>query len=287
LAGGGFGVALGVGLAAGFFDPAAEPFFEGFEHSVIEDAKWLRDGGEGCSIETVDVPVRSGEFSVRFRNSAGARCELVPWVGSNVLGRLIREPFHVDRWYAFSVYLPEDWQEDEQNEVIAQWHSSKDVFFGEVGGRGPPLAFRIVQSNWSITYGFDPDLLSDAGAKAGNLAWQGPIAPGEWTDWVLHVRWSHEADGITRVWQNGELVVDRKGPNAYNDLRGVYLKIGNYHPGQDRVVYIDEVRIDGPDATYASVAPRPPRADVRSATTGGPVDPGLGFRKSRVVGVER
>lgn len=248
--------AAGIGVALGWFDPGVQPFFDGFEEGSLAEANWHRDGDSQCVIETDTSQARSGQYSLRFQGRAGGRCEVVPWVGSTVLGRLQREPFHVDRWYAFSVYLPSDWQEDEQNEVIAQWHSSKDVFFGETGGRGPPLAVRIVGPNWRVTYGFDPDLVSEPGSKAGSVAYEGPLAVGRWTDWVMHVRWSHEADGVTRIWRDGELVFDYQGPNAYNDLRGVYLKLGTYHPGQPRTVYFDEIRIDGPDAVYSSVAPR-------------------------------
>ena len=88
--------------------------------------------------------------------------------------------------------------------------------------------------------------------------WTAPYTTGRWTDWVFHVRWSHRGDGLTEVLQNGKLVARREGPNAYNDLRGVYLKLGNYHPGRARTVYLDEVRIGGEGANYVSVAPPGP-----------------------------
>lgn len=235
------------------------PIFVGdFESGEIAEDEWQRDSKGDCSIRPVTAPVRAGNYAAEFVTTAGGRCELLPWIGSTILGRQIREPFNMDRWYAFSVYLPADREPDKQNEVIAQWHSSRDVFFGEKGGRGPPLALRIEGEHWKITYGWDAALVSRGKYKAGHTLWAEPYTTGRWTDWVFHVRWSHRSDGLTEVWRDGKLIARREGPNAYNDLRGVYLKLGIYHPGRERTLYLDEVRIGGEGADYACVAPPAP-----------------------------
>lgn len=230
-------------VALGMFDPPVMPFEGEFESPEIDLEKWQVDDDGTCVFERVEQPSRSGSYALKVASQTRGRCEVLPWVGSTVLGRLQREPFNEDRWYAFSVFLPDDWEANDANEVIAQWHSSKDVFFGEKGGRGPPLALRIVGKEWRITAGSDPDLISKPGAKAPWIVARRALKTGQWIDWVFRVRWSWEADGITEVWMNGDQIYSSVGPNAYYDLRGVYLKLGSYHPGQPRTLYLDRVRV--------------------------------------------
>jgi len=47
----------------------------------------------------------------------------------------------------------------------------------------------------------------------------------------------------TEVWKNSELVMERKGANVFNDFRGVYLKLGLYHPTSDQIIFLDRVSI--------------------------------------------
>ena len=173
----------------------------------------------------------------------------------NILGRLKSEPYGLDRWYGFSVFLPEDWHANPQNEVVAQWHASADWYLGEAAGRGPPLALRIVDRRWYITFGWEHQFFTDGKRRANQLLWTAPYEVGVWTDWVFHVRWSYGTEGLTEVWSNGEKLVRYEGPNCYNDLRGVYLKVGIYHPGESRTLYIDHLRIAGETGHYDSVAP--------------------------------
>ena len=229
--------------AFGVFDPPVGPFEGEFDSPEINLDKWQVDDSGACAFERVSEPVRSGSFALRIDSQSRARCEVLPWVGSTILGRQQREPFNRDRWYAFSVFLPGDWEPNPANEVIAQWHSSKDVFFGEEGGRGPPLALRIVGREWRLTAGYDADLLSQPGAKASRIVARRALRTRRWVDWVFRVRWSWKDNGITEVWMDGEPVYSKVGPNAYFDLRGVYLKLGSYHPGQPRTVYLDRVRV--------------------------------------------
>ncbi len=56
----------------------------------------------------------------------------------------------------------------------------------------------------------------------------GPYETGVWTDWVMHVKWSYDQDGIAEVWKDGRKVIDQSGPNAFNDARGPFFKMGLY-----------------------------------------------------------
>ena len=231
-------------IASGALDEKVGPFIGGFEDGQIRLTEWQLDDAGDCSFEPVAKPGNPEQKALKIISPSKGRCEVLPWVGNTVLGRLVREPFGKERWYSFSVYLPDNWEINPENEVIAQWHGSKDVFFFEKGGRGPPLALRIVGDQWRVTFGWDEDLVSKDGAKAYRIATEQPITPGRWTDWLFQVNWSYQAGhGLTRVWMNGDKVVDRSGPNAYNDFRGVYLKLGSYHPGVGRTLYLDDIGV--------------------------------------------
>ena len=84
-------------------------------------------------------------------------------------------------------------------------------------------------------------------------------------------------DGRIEIWKDGEVVVDRKGPNVYGTI-GVeytpYLKTGIYHPAwnlktdearaafekekpaaTEKIVYVTDVRIGNEMSRYRDFAP--------------------------------
>jgi Polysaccharide lyase len=231
----------------------AELFVDSFESGELKEERWQIDMYQGCKIEHTAEPTRNGEQSIRFMAALGTRCEIIPKFGNPLLWRLLHEPFNEERWYSFSLFLPKESEFAPGNEVVAQWHSARDKFIGEKSGRGPPLALRIQDGNWRVTYGWDSDFLSKPGHKAIYPLWENKVDTGVWVDWVFRVRWSYEDDGYIDIWKNGTQVVKHRGPNAYNDLRGVYLKLGSYHPTVNRVIYFDNIRLGDEDETFGSI----------------------------------
>ena len=203
-----------------------------------------------CVFATTSREVRHGKLALEIRGPEGARCEIVPKLYSALQTKFRREPFDNERWYRFSVYveelgeagIPKDLGD---NTIVAQWHSSPDRLPRKEAGRGPPLALRIFDGEWGITYGWDSDLTSDPRYLANNWQWVGPVEIGRWIDWSFRVIWSHDldSDGVTEVWKDGDVVMQRVGPNTFNDIRGVYLKLGLYHPTADQVILLDRVSI--------------------------------------------
>lgn len=141
-----------------------------------------------------------------------------------------------DYWYAFSTFVPKDWESDSIPVTIAQWHGTPDKILGE-GGRYPPLSLDIVENQFRILSVSDQarisatsliDFRSDT--ISWSTLWTGTLETGKWINWLFHVRWSSQHDGLTQVWKNEVPIIQVKGPNSYNDFLGPYFKLGVYIP---------------------------------------------------------
>jgi hypothetical protein len=252
---------------AGEADPSDNVLFVGdFENGFKGWRK--REARVDCrEPEIVTRPVRAGKHAMK---SYVRHSEKDKKSRSEVADRTVKTG--EVRWYAFSIYLPEDYQPDETWELFAQWHAAPGR------GRNPVLALNApgsrpgieewefsgrwwVVNRWAADRGDGrkPDGSRDYG---GTSMWPLERAKaGEWTDFVFHVKWSYKEDGILQVWQNGKLTIDYRGPNTFNDA-GTYFKMGIYKGGPtkksivtERVVYNDEFRMGGPNGTYEDVAP--------------------------------
>lgn len=263
----GLGIAIGVGflLAASASTKLAQQrdhlLFEGdFEGSDLSG--WEQERCCDYSINVVDSPVRAGEHAVRFEihkdqpDVAGSkRAEIT----------LDNVPPTSERWYGFSIYLPNDYKTDPTAEIVTQWHAVPDFDKGE-DWRSPPLALLTENGRWKVDRRWDARRVMPNNRPQGSEVRDlGLYERGRWIDWVVHVKWSWQDDGLLEVWKDGERVVHHRGPNAYNDEKGTYFKTGIYKwlykqaPDEtttsERMIYVDEVRVGGPDAEYKDIAP--------------------------------
>ena len=188
-----------------------------------------------------------------------------------------------DYWYGFSIYLPSDYISDRTWEIVAQWHGWPDGYPtflpGEEYWRNPILALRTTGGQWSIgNYWDSKENTGDINNRTydGNKLWElGAYEKEKWVDWVFHIKWSYESDGILEVWKDGELVISRVGPNCYNDKIGHYFQMGIYkgwenwwnYPStewwhhdvaDERTLYHDELRIAHGQDGYDLVSPSGP-----------------------------
>ncbi|MEM8984367.1 MAG: heparin lyase I family protein [Pseudomonadota bacterium] len=165
--------------------------------------------------------------------------------------KFFREPFNVPRRYTFSVAVTSlgtgsRTTKRGRNTIVAQWHASPDPFPGGEPNRSPPLALRIHNGKWAITFGSEPKFRSTEQYLANNWRYVGAVQENEWITWDFRLRWGYRGEGsYTEVWKNGELVFLLEEPNAFNDIRGVYLKLGLYHPPSDQRLLMDDIVIDG------------------------------------------
>ena len=217
----------------------------------------------GNSPTITSAPTRAGKYAMkttlnRYKDKVAYRTE-VSGPGSKV---------GEEYWYGFSIFLPKDYVADNIWEIVAQWHGVPDFDIGE-NWRNPVMALSTNGGKWSLVNRWDAKANTfESGKKVygGTRKYDfGPYQTGVWTDWVVHVKWSYRSDGILEVWKDGKQVVNQKGPNAFNDAKGPYFKMGLYKGWRDpnrpsdavskRILYHDEFRMAGADATYEDVAP--------------------------------
>ena len=171
-------------------------------------------------------------------------------------------------WYGFSIFLPEDFIVNDNWEILAQWHGYPDFDIGE-DWRCPVMALLTSNPNytsswgkWTLNLRYDSKENTIVGGKevyeGENTFELGAWETGVWTDWVFHVRWSYESDGLLEIWKNGVKILYYKGPNAFNDAEGPYFKMGIYTADVPcaRIVYHDEFRMADANSTYEDVAPK-------------------------------
>jgi len=219
-----------------------------------------------------NVPVVSSERARAGRNSMKVTLDIANALlkGGERNEMKVRSdppPMNSSQWYGFSVFLPSNYVADSVWELIAQWYPVQDA--SEELGRQPTMAIFSNDGKWSLGIKYSPDRITPMGhpsIKTKN--WDvGTHQLNKWTDWVINVSWSSGSDGFIKAWIDGKVVLDYKGPTSYNDASGPVWKLGIYKgwPVGDgtlrldkatvRTLYIDEVRIAGRDASYATVAP--------------------------------
>jgi len=210
-----------------------------------------------------EFPQRDGLYSLRIHADKEDPWDPKPRV--ELSGHA--QPFFevkTEYWVGWSIYLPDDggYEFDSRPDVFFQIHGLNDDC--DAGGMGPPHALRPKDGRWRWDLKWDPDQCMGSTAAGRIMIDIGPQERGKWTDFVARFVFSHENDGITQVWRDGVLVVDRVGmPNHYNNARGPYMKFGFYNAGwlkhnsnvTTRTIYFDAVTVyEGTDG-YSYVDP--------------------------------
>ena len=242
-------------------------FSENFEEESLNN--WERQACVSCphAINVVNSKARSGQSSSRFELRKN---DSVSSVGSKraELSRIENEPGEKhERWYGFSIFLPEDYDYDAAEEIVTQWHASPD--HSPEGNqiedwRSPPLALLTSKGKWEIDFRWDTNKITVSEPEYRNQS-IGTYEREKWTDWVFHVKWSYEEDGLLEIWKNGIRVFTRSGPIGFNDDAGVYMKTGIYkwlweESSEEsnitkRIMYVDEIYIGNKNASFSDVSP--------------------------------
>jgi hypothetical protein len=237
-----------------------------FQDSAASMQQWYKGAPKKSAITVSKAVTHNGHPSLRFElNKTDST------IGNGKRSEIslnYERKRKVEKWFGWSVYLPKSYVFDYEPEIIAQWHDIPDADLNEKATRSPPIALNTylgrymlqviwaaapVNTNKTVDGLIYPDL--------------GPYETGKWTNWVFHIKFSWENDGILEIWKNGVKVYSRYGPNSYNDENTPYFKLGIYKwmwmPNQDqghslitnRVLYISDIRIGDANATYKDVDP--------------------------------
>ncbi|WP_030156669.1 polysaccharide lyase [Glycomyces sp. NRRL B-16210] len=145
------------------------------------------------------------------------------------------------RYYAFSVYLPSTWEHDDRSgDIVFQWHNAPSPA-EPCETRKAPSAFLQVHPHdggeWRLRLNSDPNPCTTPETIDKLHLGLGPIALGEWTDFVFRFDWAYDDSGVVEVWQRTGADPDWahthwEGPNTYNDAHDSgYIKWGLYKPG--------------------------------------------------------
>ena len=221
----------------------------------------------------VTTPVRAGKYSLRsvvdrYDEDVPFRCEIVA-KQQNTRQNYMYQDIGKEYWYGFSIFLPKDYVIDNRTEIIAQFHGTPDE--GESWFL-PNLGLHITEDHYEINRFWDSKRITIWNERDGEDHYTfGNVINdlGKWTDWVFNVNWSYkkDGDGFMKIWKDGVLIFDKKGPNCSNDDLGPFLRFGMYkwdwkHTEEEipsntthRVIYHDEYKIGNEKSSYEEVAP--------------------------------
>lgn len=205
-----------------------------FESGTLEG--WELEEPAPGRIQVVDDPVRQGEHAVRFELQPGDRV-----YGSLELSQLLYrggEDAGQEWWWAWSTLIPDDMPPQSGWCVYAEWHQTglPDVEQGPA-----PINFDCTDGKFTLIVrgGDEPDWEE----RRFELP---DLADGKWHDYLFHVRWSPDPDGLVALWIDGEEVVPETRLRTSYRNQQLYLKIGPYRPDDENqntiVMYHDAWR---------------------------------------------
>lgn len=134
-----------------------------------------------------------------------------------------------EKWYRFSISLPEDFPIEDNRLVLAQWHGADKWWLGE-HNRTPVLAFRYRNGEFNIRLMHSVKrIIKDVDNVPSEKLFKTKNFPlNEWHDFIIQARWTYKNDGLINIWWNNVQIVNYKGPVGYNDNIGPHFQFGIY-----------------------------------------------------------
>ena len=219
-------------------------------------------------IDLVADPAGTGETVMRSRttrsdaNTYGApRTE----IGLNTDAL----PFPTERWYSWSIFLPEDWEINTTEETIWQVHNYPDTSPAEASVAIPPTMgmYTTTDGRLRVENVYDANATTTSGSPTVRNLFYTSLDRGQWTDWVLHAVWSATAGtGTLRFFKNRRLIFSETNHiNTYNDATargglGPYMRMGTYYWSaqaggtiEERIAYYKGFRVGDDTSSFAEV----------------------------------
>ena len=145
-------------------------------------------------------------------------------------------------WHRFRYYVPTDWVGFKDSALtVLQLHDNPD---GGDPGREPPLRLEIIDEHVEIWQAYE------SLGVASQLIQSWELRRGAWQELVVRINATHAAGGELEIWDNGNKVWSYTGPNAYDDVDGLYAIMCVYLPNgwlaggpTSRTLYFDDYQL--------------------------------------------
>ncbi len=224
------------------------------------------------SMELTKSKVRAGNYALRTEAKGYHKnnvCKLDYLVKEAKTRNEIRFMSNTDKglfkhgsehWFTTSYYFPSN-----EGDFSSWWpNGSKSIIFQLLGAGNsftPEVHFMIgskgrleIEMSSSVT---ERELLKVEHKYT-------TIQPDKWVDVVVHWKRSWKSDGILQIWVDGDLIVNKSGPNAIRDKPYAVAKAGFYFGKEirpfDYVMYMDNFQIADGNSNYSQVASSKPAA---------------------------
>jgi hypothetical protein len=197
-------------------------------------------------------PTRAGTHSAKF--TLNVPNQTFP-ILRNEIQRLDLGAIGGEYIYTFSHFVPSDWPTTALPVEVTQFWEKGDS--GEAG-QPPPLEFTIADGIMRITSRSDSRPIFSGVPNVQTVVYSQSVGRNKWVDWRVEVRWSwgdtSKPAGYLRIHKNYVKVVDRTGPNCYNNTptaapirikAGIYTRStwahGKSFPPEAYTFYLDEI----------------------------------------------
>lgn len=253
--------------------------YENFEKDVPD---WRSQTAKQTNLSVMPLGnARSGLKSIRFSVHKEE-----PWVAGGPRSELmLPKKFGYwmeggDYWIGASVLFPTEYKDDPMQEIFWQVHAAKrdggnrnkerrdtrrDKRWGNGSSRKTSSTNRGSRGSVPFLMQSIDDRIVIKGMGLEHVEIK--KTKGLWMDIVVHHSWSSQNQGVTQVYINGDLIINKQ--NISNMVLGdrLYWKFGLYKSGwkrggdkssvvSRRDIWFDEVRVGGSNANFDDVTPR-------------------------------
>jgi len=261
-------------------------FYEDFEDAIDTANDWTLvpegTGSQALSEEQKRAGSKSYKFSCTGSSAARVRQEL------SLKNYFAGGDYHFDvgseYWIGYSIYLDSGYSSPAESgtwgPIHTQWHRVSDgspTCVPNENTDGPQPIYTLTEDgNWRSAISWDEQQCTDSESWDAQWNTYSAFETGKWIDFVFHIIWDYDEDGLTEIWKDGVKILSRSGGNCRNDVIGSYLRLGIYaflDEHQVTIVYYDEFRLGDENSSYSEVAPTSsPAPSAPTVTVSQPTD---------------
>lgn len=160
--------------------------------------------------------------------------------------------------YGLSVYIPTTFKTDNNVMNFIQFHNAGKP------GMIPNISFGLKGKELDLNIAW---MVNATASTHSDLHKFFDVSDwfGKWVNIVMDINWFPDMNGYFKLYKDGVLLYEYKGPMGYNgDAQGAYMKVGLHFPGgvlpagstaTSQTVYYDNIRIGNKNSTIKDVQP--------------------------------